>query len=178
MALIFVGGIHGVGKGVFCRALAPLLGASTLSAGEVLKSAGLQPSGKPVDDVDGNQAFLIGEVKKALLVTPRLLLDGHFALLRPDGRMSTIPVAVFAALGPERLVVLTAPIEEIQERIQRRDGTRLPLQILEGFQALEQSHARVVAEFLDLPLITLAEGTSIEEAKALLLDGNRQGDVQ
>lgn len=175
MGLIFVGGIHGVGKSKFCGELAPIIGAGTLSAGDVLKAAGLQGSDKPVTDVAGNQAFVIDVVREHLLKTPDLLLDGHFALLRPGGAVSAIPFEVFDGLMPTALLVLTAPLHVVRERLFTRDGSEYPAETLKALQSLELAQAVAVAARLKIPGHVIDEGTPAADVAGLLLQDGAKG---
>jgi adenylate kinase len=162
MSLIFVGGIHGVGKGNFCRALAPLIGAVTVSAGRILTTAGLQSVEKPVSSVEANQAFLVKEVRARLRDHSVLLLDGHFALFRPDGEVSAIPVEVFEQLAPAYVVVLTAAPDLVRVRLLQRDGVAYSTDQLAALQAMELAQSSYVAGRLSVPLSVVGEDVSVQ----------------
>ena len=59
--IIFIGGIHGVGKGTLCKRIESELGIIHLSASEVLKWKGfnVDSSDKRVADIDSTQDYLL-----------------------------------------------------------------------------------------------------------------------
>jgi len=134
--LIFVGGIHGVGKTTLSRRVAAILGAEHVTAGDLIRAAATAPnaaptgiSGKSVADVDANQERLLrglqsyrAERQQSDTQSYGLLLDGHFCLLDSTEQVAEIPIGVFDALQPAAVLLVEAVPEVVARRLLDRDG--------------------------------------------------------
>jgi adenylate kinase len=151
--LIFLGGIHGVGKSSVCRELAPKLRLQHLTAGAIISAGQGRPRAqtKVVKDAPEDQELLLAGL--AHLNTPRLLLDGHYCLIVPGEQVQAIELDVFRRLNPNSLVLLTDDVEAIGSRLRSRDGVEQPRYLLEALQVAEVAHAQRVAEALARPLV-------------------------
>lgn len=158
MEIIFVAGIHGVGKTTGCKAVAEELGIPHYTASQVIrgeKASAVAEQSKLVADIDENQRLLIQGVSR-LIKGGRFLLDGHFTIRREsDGGIEAVHVDVFRQLRIEGIVIYTDAPSEIAKRIQRRDGILPPVGLLQSHQDAEIAHAKHVAAALSLPLAVL-----------------------
>ena len=151
---MFVGGIHGAGKGTLCSAVAKRVAARHLSAGQLIGGARHQAvASKRVEDVDANQGSLLSALQE-YSSEPRVLLDGHFALLGSDG-IERVPADVFRGINPVALIVVVVDPEEAVRRLEARDGASCDLATLSSLQRAELSHARKVAEQFAVRLVQL-----------------------
>lgn len=156
MGVIFVAGVHAVGKSTLCKLAQQAKGIVHYSASALIREekAGAVPDqGKLVSEVDAPQRHLINAVRRVL---PKhggiILLDGHFSLLTATGKIETIGVDVFHALGLDRVVVLHDEPSAIAERWCQRDGHAVELALVAAHQEEELRHARHVASALSIPL--------------------------
>lgn len=157
MAVLFVCGIHGVGKTTFCQKLSEALGIPTFSSSCLIKESAKDAipapgQGKSVKDVSGNQQILITEVQNKLSELPQFILDGHTTIIDSNGAWHPIGADVFAAIGTTALIMLAVPPEVIHERILKRDGKAPPLDVLARHQEAEQAQAKNIAIKLGIPL--------------------------
>ncbi|MCP5415191.1 MAG: AAA family ATPase [Chromatiaceae bacterium] len=156
MGVIFVAGVHGVGKTTVCAHAVRSLGHAHYSASGLIKSEkanSMSETGKAVSDVDGNQALLIRGVEKACgQHQGRIILDGHFTLSKPDGRIEAVSVAVFSSLSLNGVVVYHDEPAAIVERLHRRDGERYRVDAIARHQDSELTHAQLVAAELGSPI--------------------------
>src|ERR1700749_3158889 len=111
MKIVFVGGIHGVGKSTLCERLASSEDVLHVKASSLVRGTTPSthpPSEKAVQDVGANQAVLLARFEEVLATctAKAILIDGHFALGRHDGTIEPIAVDVFAALRVSTLVCL------------------------------------------------------------------------
>lgn len=152
--MIFVGGIHGVGKSYFCALAKKRFGLNTYSSGVLIADYKKEsyPSEKRVTDVTGNQNILQLAIKKIKEPTDCYLLDGHFCLLDKMGHIKEIASIVFEELNPKAIFVLTALPEIISERLKARDGIFYNVQIIENFQNHEVQYAQRIALKLGIAL--------------------------
>jgi adenylate kinase len=83
MSVIFLAGVHGVGKGFLGTPVASALGISHLTASQLIREEKGQATwghDKKTSDLDDNQLALIRAVAQRRLTHPSILLDGHFGV--------------------------------------------------------------------------------------------------
>ena len=89
--MIFVCGIHGVGKTHFCRKLAEKTGRMVFSASSLIKRNVKDDfKEKQVDSIQDTQTVLLNELRKLTLQTPDYILDGHLCLLDNKNKIHRI----------------------------------------------------------------------------------------
>jgi adenylate kinase len=152
-SLIFVGGIHGVGKTSWCKERSAHAGiahysASTLIAQERNDSF---TSDKRVDQVEENQLLLLSAVRRTR-ASQRFLLDGHFCLVNKENAVERVPYQTFADLNPSGIILLKDNVCSIYERLGARDAQHYDLSFLEKFQNAEMEYAQYVSEKLRCPV--------------------------
>lgn len=155
MGIVFVAGVHAVGKTTACKYIEKTLGAIIYSASALIKEENkgiIYGDNKIVFDLMGNQGFLIRAVKKKLKLYKNFILDGHFTLIQNSGVVQNVPIEVFSNL-PIDLIVLCydSPIN-ISERSCARDKVALSVEFIEKMQNLEIDHAKMVSNKLNIPL--------------------------
>lgn len=158
MKVIFVAGIHAVGKSTACKVVSGEFGIPHFTASQIIrdeKSSAVSMNSKLVADVADNQRLLIQGVSR-LLEDGNLLLDGHFTVLRKlDGGIEPVHVDVFRDLHVGGIVLFTDHPEEISKRMHERDGVLNPVEIFRSHQDAEIAHAKYVANTLGLPMVKL-----------------------
>ena len=160
MRIIFVGGVHGVGKTTLCHHAAKLLGLDYFSSSKVISSEKAEAAlaaDKFVSDVMGNQSLLIQGIRKLYKNHNKtILLDGHFCLLEANHDFQEIPVDVFRELNLQGIVVLhDAPLAIYQRWVDRDNNISQDPVIIEKFQELELRQAHLVANNLNIPIRAL-----------------------
>lgn len=176
MTIVFVGGVHGVGKSTCCAQVAQLTGCLHVTASEIIKrerSQAIASAGKLVADVDGNQRLLIRGFHTLRLQagTMPILLDGHFAMRDTLGEIQAVSVDVFRSLGVDRVVCLVDEPSAIAARIQQRDGTALANHEIAELQDAEMRHAKAAAVALGVPF-TLVQGGDVEALRPHVPSGS------
>jgi len=157
LAVIFIGGMHGVGKTTSCTHAAKTLNISHFSASQIIRNNNVSGSSdieKRVVDLADNQRALIAGVQSILASEHQILLDGHFALQARDG-IEEIPVRVFEMLRITGIVLFTDEPREIANRINQRDAIKYTTEAVAIQQMAEVKHASHVAQKLMIPLVTL-----------------------
>ena len=148
--VIFVGGIHGVGKSTICKKLCNDLVIEYLSASKLISDYNNKLSrnnldvGKLVNDIGQNQDILARAVKEYAGQNEIYLLDGHFTLLDSSGNIQSIPLSTFGTLTLAAIVVLTDDPAAIQKKLSSRDGEQFDLKLLEAMQIQELTNAEQV----------------------------------
>lgn len=152
--IVFVGGIHGVGKSHFAdRIKTQVPTIELLSCSNVLHW--VDPTQKEVEDVSANQDRLIVNLRKIVDVDKPYLLDGHFCLKNTDGQIENIPLETFKAIDPEFIILLEEDIELVCKRLNRRDGKTYDSDFLTRMASFEYNWATEVARELGVPIYVI-----------------------
>jgi adenylate kinase len=150
--IIFIGGIHGVGKTTSCQELASKFHISHFSAGDLItlvkKDLHRQ---KEVENVKENQENLLLALNKYLEPGYWYLLDGHFCLLNKNKQVVKVPFPTFELIQPKGILTLIDKTEKIHERLVRRDNNEYDLNLLSHLQEEEIRYAKCVADALGVP---------------------------
>jgi adenylate kinase len=155
MALVFMGGIHGVGKSSVCALLAASTGVEVISASAVIRkelTSGVTDIDKAVADVGGNQSLLVRGLQKVVSGRNSThLLDGHFALRTTTGSIEKIDACVFETIGVRHIMCLYDDPVAITRRLQDRDGFLGNVTQVAELQQAEVEHAVRVSMYLQVP---------------------------
>lgn len=85
--MIFISGVHGVGKSYFCDMVKAATGIESYSASTLItqkKHSGFAKD-KLIPDIDDNQQYLLQAVNELKGSGQNFILDGHFCLLNATG---------------------------------------------------------------------------------------------
>lgn len=158
--MIFVSGVHGVGKTYFCNTVREKLGIKSYTASQLIevKKNKSFSTDKRVSDVDINQILLLEAIEELRQSEKEFILDGHFCLLNAEGEISRIPKNTYLSLKPSSIILLTEKPEIIAERRYLRDGIQQDLSEIKAFQDAEKNYAIEIAAYLDIP-IEISNGT-------------------
>jgi len=165
--IIFVGGVHGVGKSTCCAQVASALACMHVRASDIIRQRrtdAVATQGKLVADIDANQALLLQgfeQIKKSAGGTS-ILLDGHFVLRDLSGSIQRLPSILFAGLGLSQLVCFEDSPLSIAKRMHERDGIAVAASDVAALQTEELNHAQKVAVALQIPLRVLS-GFAVHE---------------
>lgn len=152
--IVFIGGIHGVGKSTICQVICHELGLEYLSASELLKWEAINEDSKnkKVTDITETQSKLIESLQNTVLKDKLYLLDGHYCLLNRDNVVSEIPLKTFLQIKPIILNIILGDINEIQKRLEDRDKKPYKYKLLEHFQNSELKYATYLSQHLKIPI--------------------------
>ena len=110
VGIVFIGGVHGVGKSTHCQHISERTGLQWFMASALIKAqmqSAIVMQLKTVADPIGNQELLLLGVRNCMRPDQgRALLDGHFTLLNADGEIVAIDIDVFVRLGLESIIVI------------------------------------------------------------------------
>lgn len=152
--VIFVSGIHGVGKTYFCNMIEKKLGIKNYSASQLI--AGRREKGfstdKFVSDIDDNQVLLLDAINELRQVGQKFILDGHFCLLNEEGVITRIPMETYTLLKPDAMILLLENPKIIAKRRFQRDRIRQDERTINDFQCAEKAYATEIAGKLNIPL--------------------------
>lgn len=147
--VVFVGGVHGVGKSSMCANAARRVGATHLTASTLIREAkqeAIAAADKLATDVPGNQELLLKRFfERTSADTALILLDGHYTILNAKGEPVRLEAALFAALGVSTFLCIRDDAEAIAARLADRDGHGPSIQDVAIHQQVELDQAARVA---------------------------------
>ena len=159
MGIIFVGGVHGVGKSNCCQHISERTGLQWFMASALIKAemqSAVALGSKGVVDPIGNQELLLRGVRNCMSPDQgRALLDGHFTLLNVDGEIVVVDIDVFVRLGLERIIVIRGDAAEICSRLRERDGQDWSIVKISAHQDAEIKQAHEIATKLRIPILLI-----------------------
>lgn len=139
--MIFISGVHGVGKTYFCNLVYEQFHISSYTASQLIseeKKCTFEAN-KFVIDINNNQQFLLSAIEKLKIKQPTFILDGHFCLLNESGEVTRISEKTFIDLNPDAIIVLTENPQVITKRRKKRDGINVNTLEIQIFQEEEKS---------------------------------------
>lgn len=153
--MIFVSGVHGVGKSYFCKRLNEDIGIESYASSDLIgqKKNVSFTTDKKIAGIDDNQNYLITAVEALKKEGDFFVLDGHFCLLDNEGEITRIPEQTFIDLKPEAIVLLTERPQIICERRFARDKVKVDIEQICRFQEAEIDYAGEIAEKLGVQII-------------------------
>lgn len=154
--VIFIGGVHGVGKTTLCNRILEKIDINHYSASHLIKQlnkGSLNDKGKVVTDVNKNQGKLITAINNYVDKTKTYLLDGHFCLLDPDFHVVRISKKTFDEINPSGIVVIYDDIKNIQIKNSNRDSVNYDDKLLTHFQEEELEYSKYIASRLKVPYV-------------------------
>lgn len=152
--IIFIGGIHGSGKGTICNIIKENKVINHLTASEVLKWTDISSQeDKKVDDINVTQNRLITNLRKIIKDDERYLLDGHYCLLNKDNEPEKVPIQTFIDINPSKLIIVYADPWLIKERLEKRDSKTYDIDLIRKFQELELEYAEEIKKLLNVELL-------------------------
>ena len=157
--LIFIGGIHGVGKGTICDKICEQTDFIHIIASEILRWDEIsKPDNKKVENIQSTQDRLIAGLDKALKKNESYLLDGHFCLFNSEGQFEKVPMETFEKIAPKLIVLVTIKIDLIKERLEKRDNKRYDFDLLKNMQTSEKEYAQQISSKLNVPFVEIKDG--------------------
>ena len=163
--MLFVSGVHGVGKTFFCNRVKEQRGINTYSASKLItekRNIGFSAD-KKVSDIDENQSLLLEAIDELRETGNEFILDGHFCLLESDGLISRIPMDTYTSLRPDKIILLTEQPSVIVARRFQRDGIVVEEADVDSFQREEMTYAEEVARNLGVQLIVSLGSYDLED---------------
>jgi adenylate kinase len=165
--VLFVAGIHGVGKGYLVNELLGIFSCQSFSASSLIKEEKKAEVdlGKVVVDPRENQDYLLIALNK-LEGGRDIFLDGHFCLFS-ENEIYEVPLATFEGMNLKAIVLVIEEPEVIFSRLNQRDGNSKSILELNALQEAEINRAEFIAGELGAPMITVKSGDTLEVAEFL-----------
>ena len=166
--IIFVGGVHAVGKTTFARRVKADNDIITLlPASDIIKWN--DPKQKKVEDVHETQNLLVENLQKLVDIDKPYLLDGHFCLMNSKGEVCRVPMQTFQDINPEMIFLLIEDYDVIMNRLMCRDNMKYKPDIIKSLCEIEFSWAHDVANKLGVEIFTI-KASEYEQVKYVISD--------
>jgi predicted transcriptional regulator/adenylate kinase len=152
--IIFVAGIHGVGKSSMCEAFSKEFGVDHKSASQLIKESkaeAISANGKTVKNIENNQELLIQAISNIRKTGKNLLLDGHFSLINAENNLVALQTKVFSDLTIDAVTLIHDDESAIATRLNNRDISEIEENKIKAHQILEINTAKQVSKELSLP---------------------------
>lgn len=157
--IIFIGGIHGVGKGTICNEIASRTDLIHLTASQILKWEEISDSdNKLVKNITSTQDRLMKGLKKIIKKDKKYILDGHFCLLNSNEVPSRINQDTFDQIYPKAIAIVIDDVEKIAKRLEVRDGKIYDTNVLNQLQQMETEYAKYLSNKYSIPYIEIKDG--------------------
>jgi adenylate kinase len=155
--IVFLGGVHGVGKSSICKKISRYLKIEHLSSGHLLQwqSNNQNANEKLVSDIHNTQNRLIQTLRTTVKPGAKYLLDGHLCLLNKNRKIEKVPYDVFKYISPVIVSILVSKAIEIQERLLQRDNVSYSLDLIQQMQQTEVEYGRELAEYFNIPFLVI-----------------------
>lgn len=149
--IIFIGGVHGVGKSTFVNSVkAKCPSVEGISCSTIMKWK--NPAHKKVENVEENQNKLLTNLPYFIDLDKNYLLDGHFCLLTEKNTIERVPIEVFENINPDMIILLEECPTVICQRLSDRDTIQYSEDLIKNFLLEEKMYANEVADNLGIPL--------------------------
>jgi len=152
--VFFVSGVYGVGKTTICSKLSEKTGIPSYSASDLISEKNNEQYGtqKSVKDKEENQQMLLNAVKALPFVDNQILLSGHFCIFGRNQEVEPLPDFVFTSLGITKIILLTAELSLILERLYKRDNVSYMPKSIGNLLCQEKLSANRFADILKCSL--------------------------
>ncbi len=152
--VIFIGGVHGAGKGTLAKQVSSEIGIQYFTASDLIKEYKKAPVDhqKNVIDAEKNQEYLITAVLDKAANFHELILDGHFTLWS-DQTITHIPMVVFRRLPIQAIILVEESPETVAFRLTDRDGSSKSIEQITIALKEERNRARLVQKEIGVPMI-------------------------
>ena len=154
--IIFIGVVHGVGKGTICKEIALRANIIHITASQVLKWDEISSTdNKLVQNISSTQERLLLGLKNLIEKDKQYLLDGHFCLLNSNGVPCKIDEETFDNINPKIISIVIDDVGKIVERLEKRDNKKYDAQTLNELQEMEIEYAKYLSNKYSIPYIEI-----------------------
>lgn len=155
--IIFISGVHGVGKTTFCKMLVEELEIQHFSASNLITNFSKIefPADKHIKDISYNQPILVEAVRQYVPKNKSSILDGHFCLIDTEGAIENIAENIFFSLGIIAIICLKCDAQEISKRLSNRDGFDHDVEFISHLQNNESERSKYISDEINVPYFSI-----------------------
>ena len=155
--IVFVAGVHGVGKGYLCSRLAPMIDGEHVTASSLIRNRKALGPAKAISGIDANQDILVEELSKFQTAKSVVILDGHFCLYNKEFKIENLSLSLFKELHVSYIVILTCSPALIFESLINRDKdiSQFSLSRIAQLQDAELNQSDIISKALCVPIMSI-----------------------
>lgn len=159
--IILLTGIHGVGKGYISSCIKNCIKIPIYEASRLIKQSGnVSDLNKKVCNINNNQDILYSAINNYVKEN-LFILDGHTCLLNKDGGIEKISFQSLYKFNIVGIIYIYDNIENIKERLYKRDKIVYDIKKLDLFQKLEYENSLALSKNLNIRLFEFKNGEDI-----------------
>lgn len=169
--IIFLAGIHGVGKTTLSQQMTNGTEIKSVSASNLIKSSlkNINLNKKITDNIVKNQNHLLRAIEENLDPQSKYIMDGHFCLLNKNREVEKIPLSTFIDISPLAIIVLYDDLNKVFSRLQCRDKINvLDKKTLNAMQKCELEHGFFIAHSLGIPFLSCNISSNLIKANKII----------
>ena len=156
--IIFLSGVHGVGKGYIAKQIEKEVNMPIYEASKLIRLNGVSSDkNKRVDNVGNNQELLINTINN-LISDEIFILDGHTCLITANKNIESIDIDYFRKINIIGIISIYDEINIIKERIYKRDNINFSKSVLDDLQRTEIENTKQLSKELSVPLLVFKNG--------------------
>lgn len=160
--VIFLSGIHGVGKGFISKQIEKEINIPIYEASKLIRlNGGLIDKNKKVNNVNSNQNLLVDSINN-LVEHDIFILDGHTSLINKENIIESINIDIFRKINIIGIVSIYDDVNIISERLYKRDNINFDKILLDNLQKSELLNTKKLSEELGIPLLSFKNGDDIK----------------
>ncbi len=160
--LVFISGVHGVGKSTLCGKINDALYIKVKSCSDIIKDNSVYiENSKVVDKAEANQNALIFGLTE--FRNNPLLLDGHFCLIGQNEEIIELDFKIFDQISPTLIINITASAKVIYRRMMERDGSTFPLSLIDDLQIQETKNSHEFGKLRGIPVVNYESGSDVSK---------------
>ena len=161
--IIFLTGIHGVGKGYISNCIKDKIDVSIYTASDLIRKTGNKSDcNKKVLNINKNQEILSFAIE-TFIKEEKFILDGHTCLLNKDGKIETISLSSLSSLIISAIIFVCNDVESIQKRLYKRDHINYSYDDIKEFQKAEHDNSKKLAKQLNIPFLCFKNGDDLQK---------------
>lgn len=139
MGILFVTGIHAVGKSTLCQTLSEYFSAPYYSASDIIKTErkSIETPRRYNSEIDKNASLFKVGIENLLPKHKNLIVDGHTVLLNEKQKPHLVEMSIFENLSIECVLLLVGNLELLVERWNQSSVSSISKNEIDIFQRLE-----------------------------------------
>lgn len=159
--IVFVTGVHGVGKSYTVKKISSLLSIPCYSASSLIEKYNyISKTEKTVENIFENQGYLLEAINECILEN-FFILDGHSVLINSRMKFEKIPFSVFQSLNVCLIVLISDDPRKIVERLEVRDSKKYSINFVKKFQKKEMEYDNYLSKKIKIPFVIYRNGDNL-----------------
>ena len=155
--MILLTGIYGSGKSTLCKKISSQTVIRHIRASDLIyhERQVVHPQDKRIGQIAENQQYLLKGFKKIKYSANPIVLEGHLCLLNKQHEIEYISLSIIQQLNISAIILLTADVHCVQNRLLTRDNVLYTIDELTALQEAEKIYTSQIMNILHRPVLVL-----------------------